>query len=197
MFDFYKNALSGAITSPLCAEYRNEWRMCNGNKGRLVMLALRQQSLPYLIEHCYKGKGLSKEYILKEFKEYINMNTEKAIIRNADLVQGYDYSLYVAFKGILRACTDVLCLMWCNNPQVEIKATKSPILYVGCKSTVHLVCEGYNSPTIYLFDESKVVLDDVDDVSKVRVYKYGEKAEVELGKYCLGDVRVFNKELRL
>lgn len=197
MFTFYKNALSGAITSPLCEEYRNEWRGCKDNKARLMMLALRQQSIPYLIEHCYKGKGLSKEYILKAFKEYVNMNTEKALVTDADLVHGYTYAMYVAFKGILRACSDVLCLMWCNSPQVEIKAAKSPVIYLGCGSTIHLVGGGYNNPTIYLFDDSKVIIDDMDEVSKVRVYKYGEKAKVEIGKYCLGDVRVFEKELRL
>jgi hypothetical protein len=31
----------------------------------------------------------------------------------------------------------------------------------------------------------------------VTIYKYSEKATVELGKFCLKEPKVFNKELRL
>lgn len=197
MFEFYKNALSGAISTPLCAEYKDEWRMCNNDKSKLVQLAVRQQSLPYFITHCYQGKGLSKKYILDNFRDYINMNSEKAIIHDADGVSGYTYALYVSFKGIFRAATDVLAFMWCSNTAVTINATKSPIIYVGAGSMVHIICDGYNCPKIYLFDNSKVVLDDVDEESRISIYKYSDNADVELGKYCLGKIKTFNKELRL
>lgn len=197
MFSFYKSALSGVITTPLCADYTQEWRGCNDDKEKLMKLVMRQQSLPYFITHCYQGKGLSKEYILKAFGDYVNMNTEKAIIRDADLVQGYTYALYVAFKGIFKATVDVLAFMWCSNTHVTIQASKCPIFYVGAKSTIHITCDGYNCPRIYLFDDSKVILDDVDEDSRVIIYKYSDNAQVEIGKYCLGDVKTFNKELRL
>jgi hypothetical protein len=57
MMQFYKAALQGAITDPLCIEYKNEWRACGDDKERLMRLGLRQQSLPYVITHCYQGKG--------------------------------------------------------------------------------------------------------------------------------------------
>lgn len=197
MFDFYKNALSGVITAPLCADYKNQWRSCNDDKDALVKLVMQQQSIPYFITHCYSGKGLSKEYILRTFEEYINNNSEKAIIRDADGVQGYTYLLYVAFKGVFKAAVDVLSFMWCSNTHVIIQASKCPILYVGANSTIHITCEGYNCPKIYLFDDSKVVIDDMDEESKVVVYKYSKSAKVEAGKYCLGTIKQFEKELRL
>lgn len=197
MFDFYKNALSGVITAPLCADYKNQWRSCNDDKDALVKLVMQQQSIPYFITHCYNGKGLSKEYILRTFEEYINNNSEKAIIRDADGVQGYIYSLYVAFKGVFKAAVDVLLFMWCSNTHMVIQASKCPILYVGANSTIHITCEGYNCPKIYLFDDSKVVIDDMDEESKVVVYKYSKSAKVEAGKYCLGTIKQFEKELRL
>lgn len=196
MFDFYKNALSGAITTPLCADYINEWRNCGDDKGRLMQLALRQQSLPYFISHCHSGKGLSKNYILENFGEYINQG-EKSIIQDADGVQGYTSAMYVAFNTIFNATTDVLALMWCYCAHVIIDATKSPILYVGANSSIHISCDGYNCPKIYLFDTSKIVLYDVDEGSKVVVYKYSDDAVVEKGKFCLGEVKEFRKELRL
>jgi hypothetical protein len=50
---------------------------------------------------------------------------------------------------------------------------------------------------VKLFDDSKIVLDDVDEESNVTIYKYSEKATVELGKFCLKEPKVFPKELRL
>ena len=48
-----------------------------------------------------------------------------------------------------------------------------------------------------VFDESVVTIDDFDENSDIIVYKYSEKAVVEIGKFCLGRVKVFNKELKL
>lgn len=195
MLGFYKSALQGAITSPLCAEYKNEWRKCGEDKEKLVNLVMRQQSLPYFITHCYQGKGLNKEYILDTFSEFIN---GKRPIIDADLVSGYTYSLYVAFNGIFSLSDDVSAYMWCSHPQVTIPTSKCPILYVGCGSEVHLVCDGYNSPIIYLFDDSKLVIDDADDTSNITVRKYSKNASVEIGKYCTTkNIKVFDKELRL
>lgn len=195
MLEFYKAALQGAITNPLCDEYKGEWRRCGDDKESLVKLALRQQSIPFVITHCYQGKGLTKEYIKENFGEFIN---GKRKILDADMVQGYSYALYVDFKAVCKTDIDVLAFMWCDSPQVELNIARCPILYVGAKSEVHLVCNGYNAPKIYLFDESKLVIDDADDTCSVTVYKYSKDADVEIGKYCTTKkVNVFDKELRL
>jgi hypothetical protein len=195
MMEFYKAALQGAITNPLCAEYKNEWRKCGDDKEKMVMLALRQQSLPYLITHCYNGKGLTKEYILDTFPDFIN---GKRTILDADLVKGYSYSIYVDFKAISKPDTDVTAFMWCDCPQVEINTAKCPTFYIGCGSEIHLVCNGYNSPHIYLFDDSKLVIDDADDTCSFVVYRYSDKATVERGKWCTTDnIKIFDKTLRL
>jgi hypothetical protein len=63
---------------------------------------------------------------------------------------------------------------------------------------VHLVCDGYNSISIYLFDRSEVTLEDVDEESTIRIYKYGKDAKVNIGKFCLSQkIRVFDKQLKL
>ena len=195
MFDFYKFALQGALTNPLCADYKNEWRACNGNKDKLVKLVMRQQSLPYFITHCNNGKGLSKEYILNEFGDYINGNK---VIFDADGVKGYTYSLFVAFDGVCEPDNDVSAFIWCNDTTLEINTAKCPVIYVGCGSELHLVCDGYNSPKIYLFDNSKLVIDDANDTCSIIVYKYSDNAGVDIGKYCTTqNLKVFQKELRL
>ena len=195
MFDFYKFALQGVLTNPLCADYKNEWRGCNNEKEKLVKLVMRQQSLPYFITHCHQGKGLSKEYILSEFGDFVN---GKRQILDADNVSGYTYSIYVAFKGVCKPDNDVSAFMWCDNTTLTINTAKCPIIYVGCGSELHLVCDGYNSPKIYLFDDSKLIIDDADDTSSIIVYNYGKNACVDVGKFCTTqNLRVFSKELRL
>lgn len=190
LFNYYKHALSNG----LCSEYKGRWRACHDNKEQLVKLVMAQQSLPHFIHYCYNGMGLSKEYIQETFGDYINGN---AVINDADGVDGYTYSLYVGFKGDFKAAVDVLSLMWCNNTNVTVETSKCPVIYVGCGSHVHLSLDGYNCPHIYLFDDSKVTIDDSDEDSKVVIYKYSDKAQVELGKYCLADVKVFDKKLKL
>jgi len=190
LFNYYKHALSNG----LCSEYKGRWRACHDNKEQLVKLVMAQQSLPHFIHYCYNGMGLSKEYIQETFGDYINGNS---VINDADGVDGYTYSLYVGFKGDFKAAVDVLSLMWCNNTNVTVEMSKCPVIYVGCGSHVQLSLDGYNCPHIYLFDDSKVTIDDADEDSKVVIYKYSDKAQVELGKYCLADVKVFDKELRL
>jgi hypothetical protein len=71
------------------------------------------------------------------------------------------------------------------------------VLYVSNKSNLHLICEGYNSVNVKLFDNSKITIEELDEDSSVTVYKYSDDASVELGKFCLGNVKVFNKKLRL
>ena len=80
---------------------------------------------------------------------------------------------------------------------MEIEATKCPVLYISNSSDVHISCDGFNSPRIYLFDDSCVTIDDSDENTDIIVYKYDSSAIVDVDKFCLGKVKVFNKELRL
>lgn len=195
LLEFKKNAILGNISGqPLCEEYKAALRKCGDNKEMLVRLALMQQCTPYLSHACYEGMGLTKEYILNNFGELIN---GKRTFENVEGVDGYTYQLYVGYDKDFDIIADVTSIMWCNNIQIAVKATRCPTLYISNRSNVHLSLDGYNCPHIYLFDNSKVTIDDADEDSKVVIYKYSDKAQVELDKYCLANVRVFNKELRL
>lgn len=193
--DFYKNALVGSLCEPLCDEYKSKWRACGQDKEKLVALCLNQQAIPYFASYCNKGKGVTKRYILSEFSEYINGYT----IQSADNVEGYTYGLFVDYDcdKDLVADKDVCHLMWCVGTSVVVPETSCVTLYVSNKSKIHLVCGGFNSIRIYLFDQSSVEIEDLPMDSNVVVFKYSDKACVTLGKYALGDVREHNKELRL
>jgi hypothetical protein len=195
LLEFKKNAILGKISGqPLCEEYKAAWRKCGDDKEMLVRLALMQQSTPYLSHACYESMGLTKEYILNNFGELIN---GKRTFENVEGVGGYTYQLYVGYDKDFEITADVTSLMWCNGSQLVIESTKCPTIYVSNRSKVRLVGDGYNSIRIYLFDESSVILEDFDENSSVLVYKYSKDARVEIGKYCLGKVKIFDKELKI
>ena len=196
LFDFYKNALSGALAEPLCAEYKDEWRSASGDKERLVALSLRQQSIPFFAHYCSKGKALDKDYILSTFAGYINGYT----IHDADGVSGYTYGLYVDWDGDndIVVDKDVSHIMWTADAALFVPATKCPVIYLSNNSNVHLVCEGYNSVKLYLFDNSGLTIDDCDNDCDITIYKYGSKCFVNKGRYCLCErIHEHEKELRL
>lgn len=191
---FYKNALMGSISEPLCDEYKNYWRMAHGDKEKLVRLALRQQSLPFFISYCNCGKGVSKDFILENFGKEINGTKHL----NCDGVDGnYEYAMYVAKKGICSHVGDVSAWLWCDCPRVEIEATRSETLYVGCNSKIQLSCDGYNSIIVYLFDESIIEVEDLDENSTLLVYKFSDMCRVKEGRYCFGKIYEHRKGLRL
>lgn len=195
LLEFKKNAILGKISGqPLCEEYKAALRKCGNNKELLVRLALMQQCTPYFSHACYESMGLTKEYILNNFGELIN---GKRTFENVEGVDGYTYQLYAGYDKDFEITADVTSLMWCNGSQIVIKPTKCPTVYISNKSKVRLVCDGYNTVNVKLFDESKLIVEDIDENSEIIVYKYSDKATVEEGKYCFGKVKVFNKELRL
>lgn len=189
---YYKNSL----IANLCGDYKGMWQNARHDKEKLVRLAMQQQSLPHLITFASDGKGLTKDYILQEFGGFVNGNYTGI---DVDGVTGdYKTELYVGFKGDLSLSNDVTGLLWSTIPSLEINPFKATKMYVGCNSNVHIVCAGYNSVVIMLFDSSTVWLDDIDEDSSVTIYKYSDDAKVEIGRYCLSTkVKCFRKELRL
>lgn len=196
MFEFQKNSMLGKINGqPLCADFKSAWRQCGNDKEMLVRLALMQQSQPFFSYACYKHLGLSKEYIKNEFADYINGYT----IHDADNVKGYTYGLYVDwdYENDLVVDKDVVSAMWCVGTNMVVPETKCPVIYLSNKSNVHLIGEGFNSINVKLFDKSVLTIEDLDEESEVVVYKYSTDAKVKIGKYCLGKVKVFDKQLKL
>lgn len=195
MFRFYKAALSGDLTTPLCASYKAAWRACGDDKEMLVRLVMKEQSLPFFFTHCYQDKGLSKNFILDEFGDFVNGKYTGIDVDG--VIDGYKTELYVGYNDVLSVSDDVLAVMWSAIPSLEIPTCKATKIYCACGSEVHLVCGGYNSIVVMLFDNSKIMLDDVDNESNITIYKYSDDAIVETGKFCLKEPKVFLKTLRL
>lgn len=191
LFKYYK----AALVNGLCSDWKGYWQAAGDDKLKLITLAMSQQAIPHVVTYAYTGIGITKEYIETEFKDYIN---EKTPILDADGVDGYTYALYIAQNRILRPSVDVSSLMWCKDITLELKTAQCGFIYVSNNSDIRLVMDGFNSPRIYLFDESTITIEDADETCSATIYKYSDKCKVNYGKYCLSKrIKEFNKELRL
>ena len=195
IINFTRNALLGNISGqPLCASYKSALRQCSNDKEMLIRLALQQQSMPYVSTACYKKLGITKEYITKNYAEYINGNKT---FDDVEGVSGYTYQMYVGYDKNFYITSDVTYLMWCSEPVVTVLETKCPTVYISNSSSMRLNCEGFNTVNIKLFDDSKLMIDNLLSNSDVIVYKYSNNASVITGSNCLGSVKIFNKQLKL
>lgn len=194
MFDFYRRSLIGTpMIEPLCDEYKTLWKNCHEDKEQLMSLCMRQQSIPWFATMCYLGNGVSRDYLMQEYADYINGSR---LLANCDGVNGYSYAMYCGFNDVCELSADVSHFMWCEAT-VGVGETKCPTIYISNQSDISLVCDGYNSVRVYLFDESVLTLWDIPENAEIAVYTYGSRCSVVTGKYCIGKVNVHNKTLRL
>ena len=190
----FLNFLKDAYNNGLCKEYRDEIRNCHEDKLQLVRLAMRQQSCPWVATKMYEGV-ITTDYILNTFGEYLN----GYVLKDCDNVDGYNYMWFVDwdYTNDIVASADVLHISHTVGANVVVPKVLCPTIYVSNRSKIHLVCEGFNTINVKVFDESEVTIEDCDHSCEVLVYKYSDNAKVVQGKYCLGHVNEFNKELRL
>lgn len=189
---YYKESL----LANLCGEYRGYWQAASHDKEELLKLSLSRQAIPHVATFAYQGKGITKDFVLNEYVDMINGYS----VIDADGVKGYTSGLFVDYdpNEDLIADKDTNSIMWTVGASVVVPQTKATVLYVSNRSNVHLVCEGYNSIVVYLFDRSEITLEDVDENSTVTIYRYSDEAKVEIGRFCLSSkVRVFDKQLKL
>lgn len=188
------NFLKDAYNGGLCEEYKNEIRKCHEDKLSLVRLAMRQQSIPYIATKMHEGI-ITKEYVQNAFSGFLN----GFILNDCDCVDGYTYTWYMeyAYDNDIILDADVTHISFTKDANVVVPQTKCPTIYISNGSVVHLICEGYNSVNVKIFDESEIIIDDMDESSNVFVYRYSDESSVEEGKFCLNGVKVFNKKLIL
>lgn len=191
MEKYYLEFLKDAYNSGLCKDYRDEIRNCHDNKQNLARLAMRQQSIPWMATKLSQGV-VTKEEIKTFFKDYIN----GVVLNDCDNVDGYSYMWYIDHNKGIMINADVTHISFCEE-DVFVPKIACPTLYISNGSKINLTCDGYSSVRVYLFDTSQITINDCDDTCSVTVYNYSDKANVKYGKYSLGYIKEFRKELRL
>ena len=190
----FLNFLKDAYNNGLCKEYRDEIRNCHEDKLQLVRLAMRQQSCPWVATKMYEGV-ITTDYILNTFGEYLN----GYVLKDCDNVAGYNYMWFVDWDcaNDIVASADVLHISHTVGASVVVPETKATAIYVSNKSNVRLICDGYNSVRLYLFDDSRVEIEDAGRECTVTAYLYSQESDVTLGAYAFVDVKKFRKKLKL
>lgn len=192
MEKYYLEFLKDAYNSGLCKDYRDEIRNCHDNKLNLARLAMRQQAIPWM------GTKLNQGVVTKdEIKEFFNGYINGFVLHDCDNVEGYSYMWYIDYNQNLMINADVTHFSYCKDIDVFVPKVSCPTLYISNGSKINLTCEGYSCVRVYLFDTSEITIADCDDTCGVTIYNYSDKAKVSYGKYSLGQIKEFRKELRL
>lgn len=147
-----------AVMLGLCGKYKGMWDNAESKKS-LMDIALDANGVEFLCEACTDGWGLSTEFLLKEFSDYVNGN----YMSNRN---GYTSAMYVGYgryaemppyDGIVSTttltvlidCTIFLtipkytvCKIYvCRGCDIEIKCSGKCDIYVYGNDT-SIVCSG-------------------------------------------------------
>lgn len=123
----------------LCDTFAQKWSNCKSKK-QLYDLACDINSLPYMADMIAKGYGLSSDYLVREFGQFLN---GKCIYRsNKD---GYTSQMYCQYDGDeievkttalllidvhnVRVVADRICEIYMVNSEVEIVGRGHAIVY--------------------------------------------------------------------
>lgn len=188
----YISFLRDAYANGLCDEYKGELKRCHEDKLRLVTLAMRQQSIPYVATKINEGV-LAREYV-QSFKEYAN----GYVLNNCDGVNGYTYAMYVENTTPNTTQCDVTHFIWCDM-DYDVALTKCQTLYLSNSSHITLQCKGYNNMIVYMFDDSVLNIVGSLDTCHIIVYQYSDACIVNRMWDDAQDdhIKVFRKKLKL
>ena len=141
-----------AIMLGLCGQYKSKWNSAS-TKRELVDLALDSNGIEFMADSIAFDWGLSKDYLLKEFGEFMNgfhQCREK----------GYTSEMYIGTHGVLSVKSTLLLIGYCDDLEIEIPQ--------------HTVCR------IYVCGGSRVR---IENKGHAEIYEYGTDNIINLIEY--------------
>ena len=122
-----------AVLLGLCDEYKTEWNEAKDKKD-LVDMALDANGVEFMAKSVAEGWGLSKDYILGNFGDYVN----EGYVRDKG---GYTSKLYVDYGGDIFQPATLNLLIECNT-SVLIPEGSVCKIYVCGRTYVRINCVG-------------------------------------------------------
>jgi len=141
-----------ALRLGLCGQYKGKWDGCN-SKQDLVRMALDSNGIEFMADSIAFGWGLSKDYLLREFGEFMN-----GFYRCRE--KGYTSEMYIGAHGVLSVKSTLLLIGYCDDLEIEIPE--------------HTVCR------IYVCGGSRVR---IENKGSVEIYEYGTDNIIKLIEY--------------
>lgn len=122
----------------LCGQYKTMWDACR-NKKDLIDMALDANGVEFMADSIAFDWGLSKEYLMKEFSDFINGKYQ----RNKG---GYKSRMYVGYEGDITIDSTITLLVGCKG-KVVVPCSMVASIYVcgGCDIDVK------NDGVVYLY----------------------------------------------
>ena len=187
MFLFYRNALA----KNLCSSYKKEWNKRIEDNKLLYEFSLNTGAIPYIATATYRGWGLTKDLIHKEFGEYIN---GKYIIKNSNGVEGATATSYYDYhfnNEIIE--NSLIATYWCNG-NVKIKDYGCSRFHISNDSNLHF----NNGKNVILwlnvYDNSVVNIGDIKIGDSIYVVKYSDSCVINY-KDMGGKIIIRNRDV--
>lgn len=143
----------------ICGRYRRTWDNA-ANLQDIMDMALSAQGIEFVCDGCAFGWGLTQEYILKKFGDYINGRYQRNM-------GGYTSEMYVEAKGEITLRSTLNLLVGCNCT-IVVPERHICKVYV-CNSSVRLDCKGHCEVYVYGDGCEVIVADGLH--SDVTLYK--------------------------
>lgn len=137
----------------LCEIYKKKWDECESKK-ELIDMALDANGIEYLADFFSFGWGLSPEYILKEFHDYINGAYQRSS-------NGYTGELFVLNKKTISVRSTLNLLVECDCTVIVPASVVCKIYVCGGSVTIEnhgvvdVFCYGDTKEPIFTEDDSR------------------------------------------
>lgn len=124
-----------AILLGLCGQYGKRWDGCS-SKRDLVNMALDGNGIEFMADSIAFGWGLSKEYLQREFGDFMNGNYQC-------IEKGYTSEMYIGVSGVVCARSTLLLVGYCNDFKVVVPKNMACRIYMCGGSKVNIENRGH------------------------------------------------------
>lgn len=132
-----------ALAMGLCGEYGEKWADAATQK-ELVDLASDINGADFLCSSVAKGWGLSKDFLLRNFGDYIN---GRYVSRHGG-TKGYTSEVFIGCDGEIRARATILIILY-SNVTVYVPENHACRVFAAGNTNIAIQCDGYCEFTDY------------------------------------------------
>lgn len=147
-----------AIMLGLCGEYKGKWDSCI-TKKELVDMALDSNGVEFMADSMAFEWGLSKEYLQREFEEYMNGLYQRS-------GNGYTSEMYVGAHGIMKLKSTITLIAYCDGLEIDVPEHFIGKVYVCGGSNVKI--ENKGGVELYVYGKNAIKLIEHDNSYSVR-----------------------------
>lgn len=130
-----------ALMMGLCDEYKDKWDKCS-TKRDLVKMALDSNGIEFMADSIAFGWGMSKEYLLKEFGEFMN----GLFICDEG---GYTSEMFVGAHGVVKSRSTLMLVAYCDDLEIIVPENTFCRIYVCGGSKVYMNSFGVAYLVVY------------------------------------------------